>query len=139
MQSIKKDPQVQLDASGTLKLNARAKESSCAVTTHFDLLSAWRRRSLALDLARLANFQEIEGWVQHLFAAQQRTQPQGYAQITLDQIIETDRQLWIRLCSRRWGRPPARCGAQILAPRPRDPSVSLASTQCGPAHTSHTA
>ena len=69
MQS-KKDPQVQLDASGTLKLNARAKESSCAVTTHVDLLSAWRRRSLALDLARLANFQEIEGWVQHLFAAQ---------------------------------------------------------------------
>ena len=81
------------------------------MTTHFDLLSAWRRRSLALDLARLANFQEIEGRVQHLFAAQQRTQPQGYAQITLDQIIETGRQLWIRLCSTLGGRLRTAAGA----------------------------
>ena len=47
MQSVKRDPQVQLDASGALKLHAKTNESSCPVTTHFDLLSAWKRRSLA--------------------------------------------------------------------------------------------
>ncbi|CAL1142518.1 unnamed protein product [Cladocopium goreaui] len=96
IQSLKRDPKVSLDASGTIKITSKTVNTTCAVSSELDLRNALQRRSLAMDQAKLCSFKEIELWVQHLFLSHERAQPSGFASVTLQQIIECDKQMFIR-------------------------------------------
>ena len=96
IQSLKRDPKVSLDASGSIKITSKTVTATCAVSSELDLRNALQRRSLAMDQAKLCSFKEIEMWVQHLFLSHERAQPSGFASVTLQQIIECDKQMFIR-------------------------------------------
>ena len=96
MQQIKKDTRLQLDTDGTIKVSKTKTEVQCPVATELELRAAYTRRSLALDLAGVASFMNLERWVHHLFVALQRPQPAGFIRVSVAQLIECDKQLFIR-------------------------------------------
>ena len=95
VETIRKDPAVSTDAAGLLKLGSKNLDPACEANTELKLRSAWQRRSLAMDLAGLASFEVTETWNQFLFTHLVREQPKGFAKISLQQIIDTDKQLFI--------------------------------------------
>ena len=115
IQSLKRDAKVSLDANGSIKISSKAASTTCTVSSELDLRNALQRRSLAMDqaklcsfkeiemwvqhlfLAKLCSFKEIEMWVQHLFLSHERAQPSGFASVTLQQIIECDKQMLSRV------------------------------------------
>lgn len=93
--SIKKDSSVSTDLHGILKLGSKAAEVTCDTSTEIKLRAALQRRSLAMDLAELASFTVIETWVQFLFAQLVKEQPKGFAKLTLQQILDCDKHLFV--------------------------------------------
>ena len=49
-----------------------------------------------MDLAGLASFETTECWTQFLFTQLMREQPKGFAKISLQQLLDCDRQLFIQ-------------------------------------------
>jgi hypothetical protein len=94
VQSIKKDPAVSMDSAGMLKLGSKIAEPLCEANTELKLRSAWQWRNLAMDLAGLATFSVMEGWTQLLFSHLLREQPRGLAKVSLQQLLDCDRQLF---------------------------------------------
>ena len=137
--AVKKDTTVSTDASGMLKLGTKAVEAQCEANTELKLRSAWQRRNLAMDLAGLASFEVTETWVQTLFSHLIREAPRGFAKVSLQQILDCDRQLFILashrtmgklkvalddkdkpllVCSRNSGIPVKSCNISFLCPHP---------------------
>ncbi|CAK9014200.1 Uncharacterized protein SCF082_LOCUS12246 [Durusdinium trenchii] len=116
IQSLKKDPKVSLDSEGNLKISTKPTALTCSVSSALDLRNAWQRRSLAFDQARICSFRVMETWVQHLFLTHDRVQPTGFAAVSTAQMIECDKQLFIRASNQLVG------ALQVLpgAPRPLD-------------------
>ena len=95
VESVKKDPTVSTDASGLLKLGAKQVDPACEANTELKLRAAWQRRNLAMDLAGLATFEVTETWTQYLFAQLLKEQPRGFSKVTLQQLIDCDRHLFV--------------------------------------------
>eukprot|EP00435_Cladocopium_sp_Y103_P014134 s357_g3.t1 len=95
VEAVKSDPTVSTDASGLLKLGTKQVDPSCEANTELKLRAAWQRRNLAMDLAGLATFDVVEQWVQFLFQQLLKDQPRGFAKISLQQILDCDKQLFI--------------------------------------------
>lgn len=93
--SIRKDQSVSTDVHGVLKVASKAAEVTCDANTEIKLRAALLRRSLAMDLAELASFTTIETWVQFLFAQLVKDPPKGFAKVSLQQILDCDRQLFV--------------------------------------------
>ena len=103
IQSIKKDPSISMDSQGMLKLGSKNQEIHCEANTELRLRSAWQRRSLAFDQSNLCSFEILEMWVQQLFNHLVKEQPRGFGKISLQQIIECDKQLFILAAHRTMG------------------------------------
>ena len=92
---MKRDPTVSTDASGMLKVGTKQTDPSCEANRELKLRSAWQRRNLAMDLAGLATFDIVEGWVQYLFQQLLKEQPRGFSKISLQQILDCDKHLFV--------------------------------------------
>ena len=92
---MKRDPTMATDASGLLKVSSKQKDPVCEANAELKLRSALQRRSLDMDLSGIASFDVIEGWVQLLFSHLIKDQPRGYSKVSLQQIIDSDKQLFI--------------------------------------------
>lgn len=57
-----------------------------------------------MDLAGLASFEVTETWNQFLFTHLVREQPKGFLKISLQQILDTDKQLFILASHQTMGR-----------------------------------
>ena len=101
--SVRKDTAVSTDASGMLKLGPKLVDPTCEANTELKLRSAWQRRNLAMDLAGIASFETVESWVQYLFTQLLREQPRGFARISLQQILDCDKQLFTLASHRTMG------------------------------------
>ena len=124
IQSIKKDTKLTLDNDGSLKMSAKTPAAVCQVSSELDLRNAFQRRSLALDQARVCSFRVIEKWVQHLFLAHGRSQPAGFANVTLSQMIECDKQLFVKASNELAGSLTAEPGQ----PKPLDAVIERLQT-----------
>ena len=94
IQSIKKDTSVSTDASGMLKISPKATEQTCEANTELKLRSALQRRNLAMDLAGLVTFETAETWTETLFSHLLREQPRGLAKVSLQQLLDCDKQMF---------------------------------------------
>ena len=93
--SVKKDQTIATDAQGVLKIATKSSEVSCDANSELKLRAAFQRRSLAMDLAGIASYDVIEPWIQFLFSQMLREQPRGFSRVTLQQLIDCDKQLFI--------------------------------------------
>lgn len=110
---VKKDTSVSTDAHGLLKLGHKTVEAVCEANTELKLRAAWQRRSLAMDLAEIATYTTIETWVQYLFAQLIKDQPKGFSKISLQQVLDCDKQLFIMASHQTMGK--------LRATNPGDP------------------
>ena len=76
-------------------MSTKQSEASCEANSELKLRAAWQRRNLAMDLAGLATFDVVEGWVQFLFQQLLKEQPRGFSKISLQQILDCDRNLFV--------------------------------------------
>ena len=95
VEAVKRDPSVSTDAAGVLKVGTKQSDPTCEANSELKLRAAWQRRNLAMDLAGLATFDVVEGWVQFLFQNLLKDQPRGFSKISLQQILDCDKQLFI--------------------------------------------
>ena len=95
--SQKDDKHVSVDASGAVRL--RDKESKIDADLSTDMLTrlALVRRGLALDQANVLDYMEHDKWVERLFDCKISAQPDGYARISMQQLINADRKLFVKL------------------------------------------
>ena len=100
-QSVRKDTSLSLDSAGSIKLATA--DLSCDTSSEIKLRAALQRRSLAMDLAGLATFTVVEGWVQFLFTKLMQDPPKAFQRISLTQILECDKQLFTVASHRTMG------------------------------------
>lgn len=93
----KKDSTISLDSEGQLKLKQPSVQARVDTSTDFRLYQAFNRRGLAYDQANLLPYVQHLKWVDYLFAAMQRKPPEGYAQVSMNQALAADQQLWKKL------------------------------------------
>jgi hypothetical protein len=95
VEAIKKDPTVSTDSSGLLKLSTKQSDQHCEANTELRLRAAWQRRNLAMDLAGLATFEKAESWTQFLFTQLMKDQPKGFSRISIQQLVDCDKHLFV--------------------------------------------
>jgi hypothetical protein len=95
VEAIKKDPAVSTDSSGLLKLSTKQGDQHCEANTELKLRAAWQRRNLAMDLAGLSTFEKAESWTQFLFTQLMKDQPKGFSRISIQQLVDCDKHLFI--------------------------------------------
>ncbi|CAJ1374802.1 unnamed protein product [Effrenium voratum] len=124
-QTMKRDSAISTDASGLLKISPKAQDPRCEASTELKLRAALQRRSLAMDLAGIAEFTVVEAWVQFLFTHVAREQPHGFNKVTaLQQLVECDKQMFTLAAHRTMGclqRGPA-------DPKPLDEAIQALKT-----------
>lgn len=97
-QEIKNDktqPQLSFDSSGNIKVTKQSQITECSIQGDIRLRSAFTRRSLAYALANVATFEKLEAWTQLLFDRICQDPPAGYKHISVEQILQADRKLWV--------------------------------------------
>lgn len=103
VQNVKSEKSLSISADGNLKVSAKVETLSCEASSALTLRQAWSRRSLAFELAGLSTFTILEGWVQKLFIMMQRSPPEGYVSISLQQLLAADRHLFTVAADRLLG------------------------------------
>jgi hypothetical protein len=71
------------------------KSNKADISSDLLVKQALTRRSLAYDQLEIFSFGFLESWVDYLFSLMSRVPVQGYAKISLQQILEADRQVFI--------------------------------------------
>ena len=122
----KKDPAIQVDAEGTIKMGSKTPEATCEIGGAYALRQAFLRRSLAFDLGHLASFHVMESYVSTLFEYLQRPVPKGYSTVSLGQILSADKELFVRAAHELDGKLQSPAGSA----RPLDAVItSLSASQ----------
>ena len=116
---VKRDSAIHVDSEGGLKLAPKAQEPTCETTGAFSLRQAFTRRSLALDLARVATFGVMETWVGSLFELTLRPAPKGFQTVSLGQLVSADKQLFVLAAHALEGR----LGSSSASVRPLDSEI----------------
>ncbi|CAE7555695.1 SLC24A2, partial [Symbiodinium sp. CCMP2592] len=94
------DKMLSVDGAGHVSLRTQVAKVDADVSSDLLLKLALTRRGLALDQARIVTFSEHERWVEALFTARFRDPPDNYARVTLQQLMQADRQLFVEAADR---------------------------------------
>ena len=95
--SAKSDLAITFDNSGHMKLSKAMTEAQCSLQGDIQVRQALSRRALAFDMSLMCSFIEMEKYHEELFAAMSREPPPGYNCISMAQVREADKQLFLRI------------------------------------------
>jgi len=128
--SVKKDLQINFDASGVLKLAHKTEASPGELSGEIKVRQALSRRSRAFDLASLCGYQVMEAWHEKMFEIMQRVPPNNCAPVTMMQTKEADKMLWKKMAESIRGsillRPDGRKPMEVeIALLVNDPEVQF--------------
>ena len=93
----KTDASISMDSSGNLRVTKKQKTEDTKIEGEHRLKSAFHRRALAYDIARIGTFQVMDRWTQTLFDKITDMPLPGFRSVTIDQAINADKALWIKL------------------------------------------
>ncbi|CAE7228488.1 unnamed protein product, partial [Symbiodinium sp. CCMP2456] len=88
MMSVKVDKTINIDQEGRMRVASKPAELRCETSSDAKLRSAWNRRSLAMDLAGLCSYIQVEKWVQHLFSLQAREEKARRAKMGKERTVK---------------------------------------------------
>jgi len=66
-------------------------------STELRIRSALDRRCLAFDQADILAYAVQEAWISYMFQQLFRSPPANYNAVTMEQVLQADKCLWIRL------------------------------------------
>ena len=95
MLGVKKMQSIALDSNGSLKLHTADSSAKADLTSDLKVREAFMRRSLAYDQCGMVSFETLDQWVDKLFRSMDREPPKGYRKVTLEQVLNADRELWV--------------------------------------------
>ena len=95
--SQREDKHVVIDATGAVRVRDREHKMEADLSTDTFVRLALMRRELALDQANLLDYLEHDRWVERVFDCRTAMQPSGYNGISIQQIINADRKLFVKL------------------------------------------
>ena len=120
-QSQKDDKHVSVDQSGNVRVKDKENKLDADLSTDMLTRLAFMRRGLALDQSNILDYLEHDRWIERLFDCKVSSQPEGYARISMQQLINADRKLFVTLAEL------TRAGIQTTAAgRPADNSFKAA-------------
>ena len=93
----KTDASISMDSTGNLRVTKKQKTEDTKIEGEHRLRSAFHRRALAYDIANVGTFQTMDKWTQTLFDKITEMPVPGFRSITIDQAINADKALWIKL------------------------------------------
>eukprot|EP00435_Cladocopium_sp_Y103_P029846 s357_g7.t1 len=94
IQNQKTEQQVSFDSQGNLKITKRAADLSCDTSGELRLRQALTRKALACDQAGLCTFKKLEEWHNQMMNATTRVPPSGHKYVSMQQVLNADRELW---------------------------------------------
>jgi len=108
----KMDTALALDQSGGLRLSKKQKVDDVNVTGEHRLRQAFLRRSLAYDLSGIATFAVLDLWTQKLFEKMNEAPVAHYRHISVEQVINADKALWVKVSNETRGKLQPKTGAE---------------------------
>ena len=124
MRAEKKDP-VAMNIEGMLKITKSSPGPSAEIGSELHVRSCMVRRALAMHMAGISAFTEVDRWVSKLFGFMLKPALNNNKPPSLQQIIEADKTVWMLVAQRTRG--------EVLtsgSPRPID--AALAAVQDSP-------
>ena len=107
----KVDTSLALDNAGGLRLSKKQRLDDVNVTGEHKLRQAFLRRSLAYDLAGIATFSVLDLWTQKLFEKMNEAPLANYRHISVEQAINADKALWVKVSNETRGKLHPKAGA----------------------------
>ncbi|CAJ1378323.1 unnamed protein product, partial [Effrenium voratum] len=93
----KSSREIVLDGASTLKVRDKRPDLSCDTSSELLLVQALHRRALALDLMNAVTFSVSQRYNSFLIGHLQTPPPPGYRKLNVHQILQADKQAWLRL------------------------------------------
>ena len=91
--------EISIDQS-SLVIKDKAQELTCSTATELETTNAMRRRALSFDLVKACSYHTMNTYHAELFDHLHLSAPPGYAQVTLTQILRTDRAAWLHIAEK---------------------------------------
>ena len=91
---VKQTKTFSLGSDGQLRLATKGDDLECSTAGEWRLRMALQRKSLAMDLV---SYQVAETWHTYLYTVREREVPKNTKQVSLQQILDADKRLWILL------------------------------------------
>ena len=82
---------------GSLRVERGSSSLRADLSDNLKIKNALTRRSLAYDQANLVTFATMEAWNAKMFSRMAEPQPVEYCMITLDQCMQSDKRLFVRM------------------------------------------
>ena len=95
--SEKGDTALIIDSMGAVKQKTVISDPDADLSNDLLVYFALCRRGLALEQSRLMNYLTHALWVDELFEHRLKAAPSGYSRVTLQQLREADKMLWVKL------------------------------------------
>ena len=108
----KTDTTLTLDQSGGLRLTKRQKLDNINLTGEHRLRQAFVRRSLAYDLANIGTYAVLDKWTQKLFERMNEPPLANYKFVSVEQVMNADKALWVKVSDSTRGRLNAATGTR---------------------------
>ena len=70
------------------------------VSSDLKIRQALQRRSLSYDQMGIISYEKLEAWMSFLFLQPSRVPPDNYAPISLQQVLQADKQSWVFMSER---------------------------------------
>ena len=101
LNGVKKTAQSVVTAKdGALKVSTSDEQQEADISTDWRIRMALQRRALAFDQSSLVDFVTMEVWTNKLFAAMSRPPLEGYARVSLAQVLSADKELFCLIAER---------------------------------------
>ena len=95
LQGVKTENFLKLDQGGKLQKVQKDIEIEADVSTEFRMRLSLQRRSLAMDQIQLMTYAKSESYHDYIYGLLMQVPPEGFAQITMKQLLTADRQVWL--------------------------------------------
>ena len=106
--SVKQVKSFSLGADGNLKVQQKSEDFECSTSGELRLRSSFQRKSLAMDQAHMVSFAVAEQWHTYLFMCLQREPPKGFRAVTISQLLEADKRMWVLIAEESRGNVAAK-------------------------------
>jgi hypothetical protein len=97
IRGIKKDPQLKSSSDGTIRLVSQEVSLHADLGGEYRVRMALQRRSIALDVVKLATYQTIESYHDFLFNMLLRDVPDTHERIQLQQLLKADEAVFVKM------------------------------------------
>ena len=107
--SQREDRHITVDGTGSVKIKDKEMKLEADLSNDMLLRLCLMRRGLALDQCNVLDYAKHDAWVEKILDIRLESPPDGYQRVTLQQIVNADRKLFLKLAEL------TRSGIQITA------------------------